>query len=139
MDTKRSRHAIDDELRSILEANPNVDHVTKYDIYYTQEFKEEFWEEYSEEHTAPNTIFQRHGFDTERLGYWRAVGFTRNLVKAHRSEEAQTKESYSQKQQEDAAKHNDVQRLEHKVELLEQQLEYIKKTIELARKESRKR
>ena len=96
-------------------------------VRYTPKFKEEFWKEYSEEHTAPNTIFQRHGFDTERLGYWRAVGFTRNLVKAHRSEEAQTKESYSQKQQEDAAKHKDVQRLEHKVELLEQQLEYIKK------------
>ena len=127
MDTKRSRHIIDDELRVILEANPDVDHVTRYDVYYTQEFREEFWKEYSEEHTAPNTIFQRHGFDTERLGDRRAVGFTRNLVKAHKNEDVQTNESHSQKQQEDTAKHKDVQRLEHRVKLLEQQLEYIKK------------
>jgi len=137
MSTKRTRQAIDDELRKILEANPNVDHVTAYDIYYTQAFKDEFWKEYSEDHIAPNTIFMRHGFDTERLGYWRAVGFMRNLVKAHKN--APAEEDHTKPHPETHVKHKDVQRLEHKVELLEQQLEYIKKTIELARKESRKK
>ena len=142
MYTKRTRSRIEPDLRKILEANPNVDHVTDYDIYYTQAFKDEFWQEYYINHTAPNEIFRRHGFDVDRLGYWRSVGLVRNLIRAHKPEVDAEKASQGRESRggtSGKSSRKDIQRLEQKIELLTQQLEYIKKTIVLGRKESQKK
>jgi hypothetical protein len=140
MYTRRTRSQISPELRKILESNPNVDHVTDYEVYYTQAFKDEFWEEYSTNHTAPNEIFRRHGFDVDRLGYWRSVGLVRNLIRAHKPEIDTEKASREAKGgSSEKSSRKDMQRLEHKIELLSQQLEFIKKTIALGRKEKQQK
>ena len=135
MIANRTRMPVEEEFKVVLEGNPFVDHVTRYDVFYTEDFKKEFWIEYSEEQISAAEIFRRHGFDVERLGHWRIEGFKRNLIKKHNASNPQKHKKGVNDKDKSNQYRKEIIALEHKIELLQQQLEFIKKTIELARKE----
>lgn len=139
MGVQRNRTKLTEVQRTVLEANPNVEHLSSCDIFFTKEFKDAFWREFSEQGIAPKEILKQHGFDIEQIGISRFGGFLRNQKKEHgwvsQRKPKEEKAATGKNGRGDAALRKQVKQLEHQVELLTQQMDYIKKTIELGRKE----